>query len=52
MQLYVGNLSDDTNEADVEEPFSGVYLTQLVTIIRDIESGKSKGFAIVKIPSE
>jgi len=52
MQLYVGNLSDDTKEVDVEELFSGVYLAQLVTIIRDIESGKSKGFAIAKISSE
>jgi SAM-dependent methyltransferase len=52
MQLYVGNLSDATNEVDVEELFPSACLPQLVTIIRDIESGKSKGFAIVKIPSE
>ena len=52
MQLYVGNLSDDTTEVDVEQVFSGVYLPQSVTIIRDIESGKSRGFAIVKILSE
>jgi tRNA A58 N-methylase Trm61 len=52
MQLHVGGLSDDTTEADVEGLFSGFYQPQLVTIIRDIESGKSRGFAIVKIPSE
>ena len=52
MQLYVGGLSDDTTEVDIEEVFSGVCLPQLVTIIRDIESGKSRGFAIVKILSE
>jgi tRNA A58 N-methylase Trm61 len=52
MQLYVGGLSDDTTEVDVKEIFSKVCLPQSVTIIRDIESGKSKGFAVVKISSE
>jgi RNA recognition motif-containing protein len=52
MQLYVGGLSDGTTEVDMEEVFSRVCTPQLVTIIRDIESGKSRGFAIVKIPSE
>ena len=52
MQLYVGGLSDDTTEVDIKEVFSGICLPQLVTIIRDIESGKSRGFAIVKILSE
>ena len=52
MQLYVGGLSDDTTEVDIEQVFSGVCPPQSVTIIRDIESGKSRGFAIVKILSE
>ena len=52
MQLYVGGLSEDTTEVDVEEVFSGVCLPRLVTIIRDIESGKSRGFAIVQILNE
>ena len=52
MQLYVGGLSDDMTEVDVEAVFSGVCPPQSVTIIRDIDSGKSRGFAIVKIPSE
>jgi len=52
MQLYVGGLSDDTTEVDVEEIFSKICTPRLVTIIRDIESGKSKDFAIVKIPNE
>jgi SAM-dependent methyltransferase len=52
MQLRVSNLSEDTTEAKIEEVFTKVCLPQLVTVIRDIESGKSKGFAIVKIPSE
>lgn len=52
MQLYVGNLSADTTEVDVKGLFFDIYLPQLVTIIRDIDSGKSRGFAIVKIQSQ
>lgn len=52
MPLRVGNLSDDTTEADIENIFTGVYSPKFVKIIRDTESGKSKGFAIVKMPSE
>jgi SAM-dependent methyltransferase len=52
MQLYVGGLSEDTTEVDVEKAFSGVYPLRLVKVIRDIESGKSRGFAIVEIPTE
>jgi SAM-dependent methyltransferase len=39
-------------EADVKKIFPEVCRPKSVTIIRDIESGKSKGFAIVKVPSE
>jgi SAM-dependent methyltransferase len=52
MQLYVGGLSEDTTEVDIEKAFSRVYPLRLVKVIRDIESGKSRGFAIVKIPTE
>lgn len=45
MQLYIGNLSEDMTKIDVKEFISTIYLTQLVTIIRDIESGKSRSFA-------
>jgi tRNA A58 N-methylase Trm61 len=52
MQLYVGGLSEDTTEADIERAFSSACPLRLVKVIRDIESGKSRGFAIVKIPVE
>lgn len=52
MQLYVGGLSDDTTEVDVEKVFSEVCSPQLVTIVKDIESGKSRGFAIAKTSSD
>jgi SAM-dependent methyltransferase len=52
MQLYVGDLSEDTTEIDIEKAFAAVVPLQLVKIIRDVESGKSKGFAIVKLGTE
>lgn len=52
MQLYVGGLSEDTTEDDIEKAFSTVCPPRLVKVIKDIESGKSRGFAIVKIPIE
>jgi tRNA A58 N-methylase Trm61 len=52
MQLYVGGLSNDTKEENIVELFSSICPVQLVTIIKDIESGKSRGFAIVKILNE
>ena len=48
MMLHVGGLSNDKKETDVEEVFAGVCLRRSVTIIRDIKSGKSRGFVIVK----
>jgi SAM-dependent methyltransferase len=50
--LYVGGLSEDTTEGDIEKVFGKARPLQLVNIIRDIESGKSKGFAIIKVATE
>lgn len=52
MQLYIGSLSDDITEDDVKEFLGDDNLPQYVKIIRDIESGKSRGFAIVKTLDE
>ena len=49
MQLYVGGLSTDTEENKIAELFSGICPVQSISIIKDIESGRSRGFAIVKI---
>jgi SAM-dependent methyltransferase len=52
MQLYVGGLSEDTTEVDIEKAFAGVRPLQMARVIRDIESGKSKGFAIIRVATE
>jgi SAM-dependent methyltransferase len=51
MQLYIGGLSDNTTEDEVDMLFSKIGIVESVRIIRDIGSGKSKGFAIVRMPN-
>jgi len=50
MQLYVGGLSDDTMENELSELFSKIGTVESVTVIRDISSGRSKGYALVRMP--
>lgn len=51
MQLYVGGLSDDTVEEELSTLFSRIGRVESVTVIRDILTGRSKGFAIVRMPN-
>lgn len=51
-KLYVGNLSYDVVEADIEDLFKKAGNVVSVTIITDRYSGKSKGFAFVEMGSE
>ncbi|MDR4497480.1 MAG: RNA-binding protein [Candidatus Scalindua sp.] len=52
MNIYVGNISYDTNEEDLRlicEPFGKV---ESVSIIKDKYSGQPKGFGFVEMPSK
>ena len=52
MNIYVGNISYDTNEEDLRlicEPFGKV---ESVSIIKDKFSGQPKGFGFVEMPSK
>ncbi len=51
MQLHIGGLADNTVEDEVMALFSGIGTVELVRVIRDIGSGKSRGFAIVRMPN-
>jgi 2-polyprenyl-3-methyl-5-hydroxy-6-metoxy-1,4-benzoquinol methylase len=51
MQLRVSGLSLDTVNEDLMPLFSAIGTVELITVIRDIISGKSKGYAIVWIPN-
>lgn len=48
--LYVGNLSFDTTEKDLEEAFSEFGKVSSVSIVKDRETGRSRGFAFVEMP--
>ena len=51
MQLHVGGLSDDTSEAELTELFSKIGNVSSVIIVKDIITGKSRGFGMVKMPN-
>lgn len=48
VKLYVGNLPYTTEESDLKELFSQYGAVELVRIITDRDTGRSKGFAFVE----
>jgi len=52
MNIYVGNLSYDVNEEDLQEAFKAFGQVESVKIITDKYSGRSKGFGFVEMPSK
>jgi RNA recognition motif-containing protein len=52
MRLYVGNLSYNTEEAQLEQLFSGVGQVASVHLVRDRETGRSRGFGFVEMADE
>jgi RNA recognition motif-containing protein len=52
MRLYVGNLSFDTSEQDLQDKFSTVGQVESVKVIRDQFSGRSRGFAFVEMAND
>jgi cold-inducible RNA-binding protein len=51
VKLFVGNLSYTTNESDLRTQFSEYGFVQNVTLIRDKQTGFSKGTAFVTMRS-
>lgn len=49
--IYVGNLSFRATEDEVREAFSRFGQVSKVSIITDRETGRSRGFAFVEMPS-
>jgi RNA recognition motif-containing protein len=52
MRIYVGNLSYDINEDELQQEFSGFGEVTSVTIPRDKPGGRSKGFGFVDMPTQ
>src|SRR5215467_769755 len=50
-KLYVGNLPYNTADADLQSLFSQVGSVKSAQVIRDRESGRSKGFGFVEMSS-
>ena len=50
-KLYVGNLSYDVGEADLEALFAQAGAVESVRVIRDQMTGRARGFAIVEMGS-
>ena len=51
MKLYVGNLSFDTTENDLQDQFAQFGKVVEVGLVMDRESGRSRGFAFVTMGS-
>ena len=49
MNIYVGNLSFDATQADIENAFSEYGDVRSVNIIMDRETGRSRGFGFVEM---
>jgi RNA recognition motif-containing protein len=49
MRLYVGNLSFDTAEAQLEQLFGTLGQVESVRLVRDHATGRSRGFAFVEM---
>jgi RNA recognition motif-containing protein len=52
MRLYVGNLNYSTTEDELREVFGAHGEVVSVTLIRDRETGRAKGFGFVEFSSD
>ena len=51
-KLYVGNLSYDTSDSDLETLFAQHGKVESAQVITDRDSGRSKGFGFVEMSSD
>ncbi len=52
MNIYVGNLSFDASEEDLQKLFSGFGQVSSVTIVKDKYSGQPRGFGFIEMPEQ
>ena len=52
MNIYVGNLSYEVTEEDLQQAFEGFGQVESVKIIKERFSGESKGFGFVEMPAK
>jgi RNA recognition motif-containing protein len=51
-KLYVGNLPYDTGEQDLESLFAKAGTVESVSVMRDMATGRARGFAFVEMGSD
>jgi RNA recognition motif-containing protein len=52
MNIYVGNLSYEVAEEDLREAFSRFGQVASANVIKDRDTGRSKGFGFVEMPTQ
>lgn len=52
MNIYAGNLSYDITEEELQQLFTEYGSVTKVTVIKDRESGRSKGFGFVEMENQ
>ena len=51
-KLYVGNLSYDTGESQLQELFGKAGNVDTVKVMRDMATGRARGFAFVEMSTD
>ena len=51
MKIYIGNLSFETTEQDIRKEFEAFGAVDSVSIAKDRDSGRPRGFAFVEMPT-
>jgi cold-inducible RNA-binding protein len=51
-KLYVGNLPYDTGETQLQELFARTGTVETVKVMRDMATGRARGFAFVEMSTE
>jgi len=50
MNIFIGNLSFNVTEGDLRQAFEAFGQVASATVIKDEQSGRSKGFGFVEMP--
>ena len=52
MNIFIGNLSYNVTEGDLRQTFEAFGQVASATVIKDEQSGRSKGFGFVEMPEK
>ncbi|UCH62283.1 MAG: RNA-binding protein [Fidelibacterota bacterium] len=50
MNIYIGNMSHEVTEEDLQQAFEAFGQVESVTILKDRFTGESRGFGFVEMP--